>query len=149
RRPGRPAARRLRLLRCRRPLAGAAGQLLALGARHLLELVLAHRTHHALRGALEALAALGGERRARRHLLLLRPCLRHGRAHWAGCEMPLNALPAFAGWCSVAMSPSETMPTSRLSRSTTGSRRICCSAMLSTMWFTSSSSKQYLTSWVI
>jgi hypothetical protein len=46
------------------------------GAGELAQLLLAHRFHHLARGALEAclraLAALGRERRARGHLLLLR-----------------------------------------------------------------------------
>src|SRR5260221_12788342 len=59
-----------------RSSAALARQAPSLGAGELAQLLLAHRFHHLARGALEArlraLAALGRERGARGHLLLLR-----------------------------------------------------------------------------
>ena len=63
-----------------------------------------------------------------------------------GSQIPHKALPALAGPSVSAISPSERMPTRRLSRSSTGSRRTLMSAMFCATSSRSSSSKQYFTS---
>src|SRR4051812_28675495 len=67
-----------------------------------------------------------------------------------GWEIPDNALlTVFASSSVHAMSPSETMPTRRLSWLTTGRRRTLMSAIFNATSSTSSSSKQYFTSALI
>src|SRR5262245_1803228 len=67
-----------------------------------------------------------------------------------GSDMAHMASPAQSGLSVMAMSPSEMMPTRRLSRLSTGRRRTLMSAMLWATSSISSSSKQYITpSWLI
>ena len=57
-----------------------------------------------------------------------------------GCEIPATASPAFPASSVTAMSPSEMMPTRRLSRVSTGRRRTWMSAILRATSSVSSSS---------